>query len=78
MSEWPASLFDVEKRTEKVETLKGNWVPFGTFDKALDYFGDGSMWIIQAPGHMPGNLICAVKIKEGDWVILGSDCAHSR
>ena len=58
--------------------LKGPWVRFGPFDRAMDYFGTGSLWIIQAPGHMPGNLAAAVKVLDGQWILLGSDGCHTR
>ncbi|KAH7075529.1 beta-lactamase-like protein [Paraphoma chrysanthemicola] len=70
--------FDPERRTEKWETLKGPWVDFGPFKAAMDFFGDGSLWVCQAPGHMPGNLCAVVRVEGGDWVLLGSDCCHSR
>jgi glyoxylase-like metal-dependent hydrolase (beta-lactamase superfamily II) len=44
----------------------------------MDFFGDGSFWIIQAPGHMPGNLCACARLKNGEWVMLASDCCHSR
>lgn len=77
-STWDGYFFDKEHQTEKFSEHKGPWQRFGTFEKALDYFGDGSLWVIQAPGHMAGNLICCCRIKSGEWIILGSDCAHSR
>jgi len=58
--------------------LSGEWVPFGPFEKALDFFGDGSFWVIQAPGHMEGNLAAAARLADGAWVILASDCCHSK
>jgi glyoxylase-like metal-dependent hydrolase (beta-lactamase superfamily II) len=83
-SPWDGRYFDPkpENVTEKWETLSGPWVPFGPFEQAMDFFGDGSFWVVSAPGHMPGNL-CAVSRagvegKEGEWVVLGSDCCHSR
>jgi hypothetical protein len=77
-STWDGYFFDKEHQTEKFSEHDGPWQKFGSFAKALDYFGDGSLWVIQAPGHMPGNLICCCRIKSGEWIILGSDCAHSR
>ena len=53
-------------------------VPFGPFPHAMDFFEDGSFWIIQAPGHMPGNLCAAARLEGDVWVVLGSDCCHSR
>ncbi|OAL42547.1 Metallo-hydrolase/oxidoreductase [Pyrenochaeta sp. DS3sAY3a] len=61
--------------------LSGPWVQWGHFEKAMDLFGDGSFWVIQAPGHMPGNLCAAAWVEvggQGSWIILASDCCHSR
>ncbi|KAF1937901.1 hypothetical protein EJ02DRAFT_505734 [Clathrospora elynae] len=41
--------------------------------RTLDYFGDGSFWILDAPGHMPGNIAGAARLRQGEWVLLGSD-----
>ncbi|KAH8815966.1 beta-lactamase-like protein [Xylogone sp. PMI_703] len=75
---WDGAFFDPEQATEQWSELEGPWVPFGPFDKAMDFFGDGSVWLVQAPGHMPGNLFAAVHTGDGQWVILGGDCCHSR
>ncbi|KAL3485854.1 beta-lactamase-like protein [Aspergillus germanicus] len=77
-SPWDGRYFDPNRATERWETLKGPWVPFGPFDRAMDFFGDGSFWVIQAPGHMPGNLCACARVETGEWVLLGSDCCHSR
>lgn len=78
--EWDGRYFGKpEHVTERWAELQGDWVPFASFKRALDFFGDGTFWIIDAPGHMPGNLCAAAKLQEsGQWVILGSDCCHSQ
>ncbi|EGO22180.1 hypothetical protein SERLADRAFT_440196 [Serpula lacrymans var. lacrymans S7.9] len=49
----------------------------GPFPRALDYFGDGSMYIIDAPGHLAGHLnILARTSADGAWIFLGGDSAH--
>lgn len=75
---WDGRIFDSVKATDHATELTGPWVQFGPFNKAMDFFGTGSLWIIQAPGHMPGNLAAAVKVSTGDWILLGSDGCHSR
>ncbi|PYI24874.1 Metallo-hydrolase/oxidoreductase [Aspergillus indologenus CBS 114.80] len=76
---WDGRFFDPEDRaTERWQTLPGPWTPFGPFPNALDFLGDGSLWIIQAPGHMPGNLCACARLESGEWILLGSDCCHSR
>ncbi|KPM40122.1 hypothetical protein AK830_g6428 [Neonectria ditissima] len=79
MIQWDSRFFgDETAKTETYQELSGPWVQWGPFDKAMDYFGDGSLWIIQAPGHMAGNLAAVVRKSPGNHVILASDCCHSR
>jgi glyoxylase-like metal-dependent hydrolase (beta-lactamase superfamily II) len=77
-SQWDGRYFDPELRSEKLEESVGPWQQFGPFEKAMDYFGDGSFWILEAPGHMPGNCLAVARVRNGDWICLGSDCCHSR
>ncbi|KAF3386208.1 3-hydroxyisobutyrate dehydrogenase [Penicillium rolfsii] len=77
-SMWDGRYFDPERATECWKTLEGPWIPFGSFKRAMDFFGDGSFWVIEAPGHMPGNLCACARLENGEWVMLGSDCCHSR
>ncbi|KAF2028142.1 Metallo-hydrolase/oxidoreductase [Setomelanomma holmii] len=76
--QWDGRYFDPECATERWEELEGPWQQFGPFDKAMDYFGDGSFWVVQAPGHMPGNCLAIARLQSGQWICLGSDCCHSR
>ncbi len=55
-----------EKR--KVEPL--------TADK--DVFGDGTVWVLRAPGHTPGHSMLLVRLKEKGPVVLVGDAAHFR
>jgi hypothetical protein len=72
--QWDGRFFDPEYSTERWDELRGDWKSFGPFERALDYFGNGSFWILDAPGHMPGNVAGAARLKDGEWIILGSDC----
>lgn len=76
--QWDGRFFDPANATENWEELAGPWAPFGPFEKAMDFFEDGSFYVIQAPGHLPGNLCAAARVQGGDWVLLGSDCCHSK
>ncbi|KAG2129083.1 beta-lactamase-like protein [Suillus bovinus] len=52
-------------------------VPIGPFPLALDFFGDGSMYVIDAPGHIKGHInILARTTSDGAWILLGGDSAH--
>ncbi|KAH7909072.1 beta-lactamase-like protein [Hygrophoropsis aurantiaca] len=49
----------------------------GPFPRAFDYFGDGSMYIIDAPGHLPGHVVVFARTSaDGAWILLGGDAAH--
>ncbi|KAI0775596.1 Metallo-hydrolase/oxidoreductase [Trametes elegans] len=49
----------------------------GPFPRAYDFFGDGSMYIIDAPGHLPGHInVLARTNPTGSWIYLAGDTAH--
>ena len=53
----------------------GEWKSLGPFPAALDLFGDGSVYVIDTPGHLPGhvNLLCRTKDR---WLCLCGDAFH--
>lgn len=54
-----------------------SWGPIGPFPRSLDFFGDGSLYIIDAPGHLPGHInILARTSHDGGWIYLAGDSAH--
>ncbi|KOC13435.1 hypothetical protein AFLA70_35g004521 [Aspergillus flavus AF70] len=71
-SPWDGRYFDPERATERWETLQGPWTRFGPFERAMDFFGDGSFWVIQAPGHMPGNLGACARLSTGEALLDGT------
>ncbi|KAJ7697448.1 beta-lactamase-like protein [Mycena rosella] len=49
----------------------------GPFPRAVDYFGDGSVYIIDTPGHCAGHITLLVRTSpDGAWMYLGGDVAH--
>ncbi|EJD54955.1 Metallo-hydrolase/oxidoreductase [Auricularia subglabra TFB-10046 SS5] len=50
--------------------------PLGPFPGALDYFQDGSLYIVDAPGHIPGHINLLVRVQGGGWLYLGADTCH--
>ncbi|KAI0745054.1 beta-lactamase-like protein [Earliella scabrosa] len=53
------------------------WPPLGPFPHALDFYGDGSLYIVDAPGHLPGHVnVLARTSADGGWVYLAGDSAH--
>lgn len=53
------------------------WQPLGPFPRALDFYNDGSLYIVDAPGHMAGHInVLARTSADGAWVYLAGDSAH--
>ncbi|KAL1945740.1 hypothetical protein VTO73DRAFT_1742 [Trametes versicolor] len=78
----PKSLFPQdllpEGRTRFLDDPAG-WPPLGPFPHALDFYEDGSLYIVYAPGHMPGHInILARTSADGGWIFLAGDSAHDR
>lgn len=69
-----------EDRTTFLSTSE-KWPPLGPFPHALDYFGDGSLYIVDSPGHLPGHINALIRIAPtpavpNNWVYLAGDAAH--
>ncbi|RDA85888.1 hypothetical protein CP532_2715 [Ophiocordyceps camponoti-leonardi (nom. inval.)] len=46
---------------------------------ALDYFGDGSLYLLDAPGHAVGHLCALARVKpspDSSFVLMGGDACH--
>ena len=52
------------------------WQQLGDFPNALDFFGDGSVWVIDTPGHLYGHVNLLARIGEHKYIYLGGDCCH--
>ena len=65
------------ERTTFVDPSDAEWTPIGPFPRALDFYGDGSMYIVDAPGHVPGHFnVLSRTSADGGWVLLAADSAH--
>ncbi|OCL10236.1 Metallo-hydrolase/oxidoreductase [Glonium stellatum] len=54
------------------------WNPIGPFPAGLDLFGDGSIYVIDAPGHLPGHVNLLCRTGPGRWVCLCGDAYHDK
>jgi hypothetical protein len=43
---------------------------------AFDYFGDGSFYLLDSPGHTLGHLCGRARVTPSTFVFMGGDCAH--
>lgn len=77
-----------QKNVDKTEQFKskgmidGSWKPLGHLKSTVDLFQDGSLYIVDAPGHLPGHINLLARTREQDgrenWVYLAGDACHDR
>ena len=72
----------VDSNVAKTETQPlsagSEWAPLGPFPATLDFFGDGSVYIIDTPGHLPGHMNLLCRIGPEKWVCLAGDAFHDK
>ena len=49
--------------------------PYLGFDKSHDFFGDGSIVLVPAPGHTPGSIFAFITTTSGERYVLVGDTA---
>ncbi|KAJ7902657.1 hypothetical protein B0H14DRAFT_2427868 [Mycena olivaceomarginata] len=61
----------------KLTTIDFNAKPLiiGGF-KAFDYFGDGSFYILDVPGHQAGHVCGLARVTPTSFVLMGADTCH--
>ena len=47
----------------------------GRFD-AFDYFGDGSFYLLDSPGHAVGHICGLARVTEDSFIFMGGDACH--
>ncbi|PYH28347.1 MBL fold metallo-hydrolase [Aspergillus neoniger CBS 115656] len=50
-------------------------VTIGRF-KAIDWFGDGSFYLLHTPGHSPEHMCGLARVQPDSFILMGADCAH--
>jgi glyoxylase-like metal-dependent hydrolase (beta-lactamase superfamily II) len=62
--------------------FSGPWQALGELPAVLDVFQDGSVYIVHAPGHLPGHINLLAHVDHSDsgrkWVYLAGDACHDR
>ncbi|KAJ7771585.1 beta-lactamase-like protein [Mycena metata] len=43
---------------------------------ALDYFGDGSFYLLNMPGHLGGHMSALARVTPSTFIVLGADTGH--
>ncbi|KAJ6455400.1 hypothetical protein C8R45DRAFT_1036258 [Mycena sanguinolenta] len=44
--------------------------------KAVDHFGDGSLYLLDTPGHLPGHITALARVTATSFLVLGGDTYH--
>ncbi|MCM3124387.1 MULTISPECIES: N-acyl homoserine lactonase family protein [unclassified Mesobacillus] len=59
-----------------IETFQQKNIPYGPFNKGLDLYVDGSLYLVHTPGHSEGMFSVLVKSNNG-WLLLVSDVGYA-
>lgn len=54
------------------------WTSYGNLPRVLDLFHDGSLYIVDAPGHLPGHINLLARTGPLTSVYLAGDACHDR
>ncbi|KAK4505804.1 hypothetical protein PRZ48_003769 [Zasmidium cellare] len=72
-----SSLHKAKAASEK-QRKPYTWERLANIVDAIDFFGDGSMYLVDSPGHLLGHLNALLRVGPDKWIFLGGDCAHDR
>ena len=64
------------KPDSKTLVQSSAWKPLGPFPHTLDLVGDGSIYVVSAPGHLPGHINLLCRTSPTKWIYLGGDTFH--
>ncbi|KAI0401976.1 beta-lactamase-like protein [Xylaria palmicola] len=71
-----------KSRSPTTIDLNGPWAVLEDLPAALNVFKDGSLYVVDAPGHLPGHINILARTLEDDdtatWVYLAGDACHDR
>ncbi|GIP40562.1 N-acyl homoserine lactonase family protein [Paenibacillus sp. J31TS4] len=59
-----------------IETFTLKAIPFGPYNRGIDLFDDGSLYLVHTPGHSKGQFSLLVQT-GGGWVLLASDVGYA-
>lgn len=80
--ELPRPESHAESKTAGSGSIEGlsnaKWQRLAHFEHAIDVFSDGSVHIINAPGHLPGHINLLARLGPEKWLYLAGDASHDR
>jgi glyoxylase-like metal-dependent hydrolase (beta-lactamase superfamily II) len=73
---------DTNTKSAVTINVDGPWEAFEDLPVVLDVFNDGSLYVVDAPGHLPGHINLLARTRNDDggvsWVYLAGDACHDR
>ncbi|KIV99868.1 uncharacterized protein PV09_08536 [Verruconis gallopava] len=73
-----ADLLPLHRTIELPPVNDGDWKELGPFPRVIDLLNDGSMYVIDTPGHLPGHINLLCRLSEDRWVCLAGDAFHDK
>jgi len=67
-----------DMREESSGEQSWSWTPIGPFPAGLDILGDGSIYVIDTPGHLPGHINLLCRTGPERWACLCGDAYHDK
>lgn len=53
------------------------WKPLeGLWPRTHDFFGDGSFYLLDAPGHLLGHMMGLARTAQDEYIVMGGDACH--
>ncbi|KIW23850.1 uncharacterized protein PV07_12018 [Cladophialophora immunda] len=52
------------------------WQPMSPIQNVIDMFNDGTIYVVDSPGHLPGHLNVLIRVAVDKWVYLAADACH--
>ncbi|OQU95875.1 hypothetical protein CLAIMM_02039 [Cladophialophora immunda] len=74
--ELPPTPNSTHKDQAFVHQTSHKWQRISTLANAVDFFGDGSFYLVDSPGHLRGHMNALLRVAPDKWVYLGGDCCH--
>ncbi|KAJ7255499.1 beta-lactamase-like protein [Mycena haematopus] len=63
------------RKITKIDFATANLTFSGGLD-AIDFFGDGSFYLVNTPGHLPGHMSALARVTPTSFIALGGDIFH--
>ncbi|KAF1937130.1 Metallo-hydrolase/oxidoreductase [Clathrospora elynae] len=58
--------------------FEGSWRAHGALPQTLDLFNDGSLLVVNAPGHLPGHINLLARTSDNRQIYMAGDACHDR